>query len=212
VDHRGLTSLSCGGTAIPPELPIVLRKMTARARVRTTAEEGAGSPAGGSCLAGPATPAAGRKGWLVQLESFVGEDGMKLAELWWSIASDPTRRDSDRLEASRLLGNRSGASRPTSSRWKVTRSTLRTGLRLSAASHCGRAASAASGVVRVAHARRRRSRRSRRAAARGLGCPVALAVRSQALRAALMASLVCRSGGLRAVGALWALRASVPVV
>jgi hypothetical protein len=80
--------------------------MTARARVRTTAEEGAGSPAGGSCLAGPATPAAGRKGWLVQLESFVGEDGMKLAELWWSIASDPTRRDSDRLEASRLLGNR----------------------------------------------------------------------------------------------------------
>jgi hypothetical protein len=31
---------------------------------------------------------------------------MKLAELWWSIASDPMRRDSDRLEASRLLAER----------------------------------------------------------------------------------------------------------
>ena len=36
----------------------------------------------------------------------VGEDGMKLAELWWSIASDETRRDSDRLEASKLLADR----------------------------------------------------------------------------------------------------------
>ena len=36
----------------------------------------------------------------------VGEDGMKLAELWWSIASDETRRDRDRLEASRLLADR----------------------------------------------------------------------------------------------------------
>jgi hypothetical protein len=32
----------------------------------------------------------------------VGEDGMPLAELWWSIAQDPMRRDSDRLAASRL--------------------------------------------------------------------------------------------------------------
>jgi len=36
----------------------------------------------------------------------VGEDGMALAELWWSIANDPMRRDSDRLEASRLLADR----------------------------------------------------------------------------------------------------------
>jgi hypothetical protein len=31
---------------------------------------------------------------------------MALAELWWSIASDPMRRDSDRLEASRLVADR----------------------------------------------------------------------------------------------------------
>jgi hypothetical protein len=36
----------------------------------------------------------------------VGEDGMALAQLWWSIAQDETRRDSDRLEASRLLADR----------------------------------------------------------------------------------------------------------
>jgi hypothetical protein len=36
----------------------------------------------------------------------VGEDGMKLAEFWLSIMEDPMRRDSDRLEASRLLADR----------------------------------------------------------------------------------------------------------
>jgi hypothetical protein len=36
----------------------------------------------------------------------IGEDGMKLVELWWDIAKDPMRRDSDRLEASRLLADR----------------------------------------------------------------------------------------------------------
>ena len=36
----------------------------------------------------------------------VGEDGMALVELWWSIAQDETRRDSDRLEASKLLADR----------------------------------------------------------------------------------------------------------
>jgi hypothetical protein len=36
----------------------------------------------------------------------VGEDGMALAQLWWDIARDETRRDSDRLEASRLLADR----------------------------------------------------------------------------------------------------------
>jgi hypothetical protein len=36
----------------------------------------------------------------------VGEDGMALVELWWSIANDPMRRDRDRLEASKLLADR----------------------------------------------------------------------------------------------------------
>jgi len=36
----------------------------------------------------------------------VGEDGMKLAEFWLSIMEDETRRDSDRLEASKLLADR----------------------------------------------------------------------------------------------------------
>jgi hypothetical protein len=31
---------------------------------------------------------------------------MALVELWWSIAQDETRRDRDRLEASRLLADR----------------------------------------------------------------------------------------------------------
>ena len=30
----------------------------------------------------------------------------KLADLWWEIATDPERKDSDRLEASRLLADR----------------------------------------------------------------------------------------------------------
>jgi hypothetical protein len=46
------------------------------------------------------------KGLAKATRALVGEDGMKLAELWWSIASDPMRRDSDRLEASRLLADR----------------------------------------------------------------------------------------------------------
>ena len=36
----------------------------------------------------------------------VGEDGTALAQLWWDIARDETRRDQDRLEASRLLADR----------------------------------------------------------------------------------------------------------
>jgi len=31
---------------------------------------------------------------------------MALAEFWWSMVQDETRRDSDRLEASRLLADR----------------------------------------------------------------------------------------------------------
>ena len=36
----------------------------------------------------------------------VGEDGKALAEFWWSIVQDETRRDRDRLEASKLLADR----------------------------------------------------------------------------------------------------------
>jgi hypothetical protein len=42
----------------------------------------------------------------------VGEDGMKLAQLWWDIARDPMRRDRDRLEASRLLADRGWGKAP----------------------------------------------------------------------------------------------------
>jgi hypothetical protein len=43
----------------------------------------------------------------------VGEDGHKLAEFWFSIMQDETRRDSDRLEASRLLADRGWGKAPT---------------------------------------------------------------------------------------------------
>ena len=43
----------------------------------------------------------------------VGEDGMKLAAFWLSIMQDETRRDSDRLEASKLLADRGWGKAPT---------------------------------------------------------------------------------------------------
>src|SRR5262249_3739965 len=36
----------------------------------------------------------------------VGEDGEALIQIWWEIARDPRRRDSDRLRASELLAER----------------------------------------------------------------------------------------------------------
>jgi hypothetical protein len=45
--------------------------------------------------------------------ALVGEDGMKLAQFWLSIMEDETRRDSDRLEASRLLADRGWGKAPT---------------------------------------------------------------------------------------------------
>lgn len=38
---------------------------------------------------------------------------MALVELWWDIARDETRRDRDRLEASRLLADRGWGKAPT---------------------------------------------------------------------------------------------------
>jgi uncharacterized protein DUF5681 len=46
------------------------------------------------------------KGLAKATRELVGQDGLPLVELWWSIAQDPMRRDSDRLEASRLLADR----------------------------------------------------------------------------------------------------------
>jgi hypothetical protein len=46
------------------------------------------------------------KGLARATRELVGEDGMALVKLWWDVAQDPMRRDSDRLEASRLLADR----------------------------------------------------------------------------------------------------------
>jgi hypothetical protein len=46
------------------------------------------------------------KGLARATRELVGDNGMALVELWWSIAQDETRRDRDRLEASRLLADR----------------------------------------------------------------------------------------------------------
>jgi hypothetical protein len=46
------------------------------------------------------------KGLARATRELVGDDGNKLAEFWFSIMQDETRRDRDRLEASRLLADR----------------------------------------------------------------------------------------------------------
>lgn len=51
-------------------------------------------------------PSGAKKGLAKASREIVGEDGGKLAEFWWSIVQDTSRRDSDRLEASRLLAER----------------------------------------------------------------------------------------------------------
>jgi uncharacterized protein DUF5681 len=54
----------------------------------------------------------------------VGDDGRKLAEFWLSVMEDPLRRDSDRLEASRLLADRGWGKAPAyAAIERVTRST-----------------------------------------------------------------------------------------
>jgi hypothetical protein len=46
------------------------------------------------------------KGLAKATRELFGDDGMALAELWWSIAQDPPQKTRDRLEASRLLADR----------------------------------------------------------------------------------------------------------
>jgi hypothetical protein len=53
------------------------------------------------------------KGLARAARELVGEDGMALVQLWWDIARDETRRDSDQLEASRLLAERGWGKTPT---------------------------------------------------------------------------------------------------
>jgi Family of unknown function (DUF5681) len=53
------------------------------------------------------------KGLARATRELVGEDGMAIAQLWWDIARDETRRDRDRLEASRLLADRGWGKAPT---------------------------------------------------------------------------------------------------
>jgi hypothetical protein len=52
-------------------------------------------------------PSGRPKGLAKATRDLVGEDGMTtLVQVWWDIARDETRRDRDRLEASRLLADR----------------------------------------------------------------------------------------------------------
>jgi hypothetical protein len=53
------------------------------------------------------------KGLAKATRALVGEDGLALAQIWWDIARDETRRDRDRLEASRLLADRGWGKAPT---------------------------------------------------------------------------------------------------
>ena len=52
------------------------------------------------------------KGLANATREVVGDDGLPLAQLWWEIASDKRRKDSDRLEASRLLADRGWGKAP----------------------------------------------------------------------------------------------------
>lgn len=68
---------------------------------------GTGGVTGKGFMPGRSGNPGGRpKGLARATRELVGDDGLKLAELWWSIAQDPMQRASDRLEASRLLAER----------------------------------------------------------------------------------------------------------
>jgi hypothetical protein len=66
------------------------------------------------------------KGLARATRELVGEDDMKLAAFWLSIMEDPMRRDSDRLEASKLLADRGWGKAATYEPRRATRSTSRT--------------------------------------------------------------------------------------
>lgn len=51
-------------------------------------------------------PKGRQKGLARAARDAAGEDGQSLADFWMAIVNDDTRRDSDRLEASKLLAER----------------------------------------------------------------------------------------------------------
>lgn len=51
-------------------------------------------------------PSGQKKGLARAARETVGEDGKALADFWMAIVTDESRRDSDRLEASKLLAER----------------------------------------------------------------------------------------------------------
>jgi len=57
-------------------------------------------------------PSGKKKGLAQAARAEVGEDGAKLAQFWMGVMLDETRRDSDRLEASRLLAERGWGKAP----------------------------------------------------------------------------------------------------
>jgi hypothetical protein len=87
------------GNRIPPKIP----DMSGAQNSDGTAKRVVGRPFPQGVSGNPS----GRpRGLSRTTRELVGEDGMALVELWWSIASDPMQRTSDRLVASRLLANR----------------------------------------------------------------------------------------------------------
>jgi hypothetical protein len=74
---------------------------------------GSGGVTGRGFMPGQSGNPSGRaRGLSRSVRELVGEDGRLLAELWWSIARDESRRDSDRLRASELLADRGWGKAP----------------------------------------------------------------------------------------------------
>jgi hypothetical protein len=105
-EHRELPPLSRAfRIPIPPDLPIACDNREMRS-VQNNGGATGGVTGRGFRPGRSGNPGGRPKGLAKATRELVGEDGMALAELWWSIAQDPMRRDSDRLEASKLLADR----------------------------------------------------------------------------------------------------------
>jgi hypothetical protein len=61
---------------------------------------------GWACKGVSGNPGGRPQGLARAARELVGGDGEALVQIWWDIARDETRRDSDRLEASKLLADR----------------------------------------------------------------------------------------------------------
>ena len=112
--HATLSAACLAGIpdAIPAELP------TACDNRDVSSVQNKGGATGGVTGRGfkpgrSGNPGGRPQGLAKATRELVGEDGMKLAQLWWDIARDETRRDRDRLDASRLLADRGWGKAPT---------------------------------------------------------------------------------------------------